>query len=120
MSDTADEPMMYYEIQAIEERVNDASPGPWYVRHLDDDYAASLTTVSIREEAEHTQRYPAFDCGEIIAATLVQCPARYATISDQRWDENAEFIACARTDVPRLVAEVKRLKRLVGEDEDFF
>ena len=33
-----------------------------------------------------------------------------ATLADQ------EFIAHARQDLPRLVAEVKRLRNLVGED----
>ncbi|MGI8328666.1 hypothetical protein ACRYCC_01805 [Actinomadura scrupuli] len=45
-----------------------------------------------------------------MAATLVQHP-RYVDVADERWDENAHFIANARQDIPRLIAEIKRLRR---------
>jgi hypothetical protein len=32
---------------------------------------------------------------------------------NERWDENAHFIAHARTDVPRLIAEIRRLQALL-------
>ncbi|MEU2777495.1 hypothetical protein ABZ646_32530 [Streptomyces sp. NPDC007162] len=32
---------------------------------------------------------------------------------DERWDENAAFIAMAREAVPRLVQEVRRLRELL-------
>jgi hypothetical protein len=39
----------------------------------------------------------------------VQQP-RYVDLADGRWDENARFIAHARSDIPRLVAEIRRLR----------
>lgn len=104
------------ELAAIEELATAATPGPWYVRgDLDDDHAANLVAVSTTPEASRTQRWPNFDAGEMIAATLVQFPNRYVDCSDQRWDENAQFIAHARQDIPRLIAEVRRLKNALEQ-----
>ncbi|TGB02586.1 hypothetical protein E2651_26750 [Streptomyces sp. MZ04] len=89
-----------------------ATPGPWHVRQLDDDHAMSLVAVSTVPDTGRADRRPEFDHGEIVAATLVQRP-RYIDAADGRWDENARFIADARADVPRLVAEVRRLRRLL-------
>lgn len=47
-----------------------------------------------------------------MAATLVQQP-RYVDVADERWDENANFIANARQDIPRLITEIRRLRRLL-------
>ncbi|MDI3408815.1 hypothetical protein [Streptomyces cavernicola] len=49
---------------------------------------------------------------DIVATTLVRQP-RHADAADERWDENARFIAAAREDVPALVAEVRRLRQLL-------
>lgn len=89
-----------------------ATPGPWFVRNLDDDYAMNLVGVSTVENTGLGERWPEFDHGELIAATLVQQP-RYVDCADERWDENAAFIAMAREVVPQLVEEVKRLRRLL-------
>lgn len=51
-----------------------------------------------------------FDEGEVVAGTLMQHPVRYATVADQKWEENAEFIAQARSDIPRLLEEIRRLR----------
>jgi len=32
------------------------------------------------------------------------------TREDERWDQNATFIASARADIPRLLSEVRRLR----------
>ncbi|MEV0319825.1 hypothetical protein ACIBKX_17005 [Streptomyces sp. NPDC050658] len=98
----------------MEEIAAAATPGPWHVRQLDDDHAMSLVAVSTAPESGRGERWPDFDHGEIVAATLVQSP-RYADTADARWDENARFIARAREDVPRLVAEIRRLRRRLGE-----
>jgi uncharacterized protein YbjT (DUF2867 family) len=47
-------------------------------------------------------------------ATLVQ-QTRYIDIADERWDANAAFIAAARTVVPRLLAEITRLRALLKD-----
>jgi hypothetical protein len=79
------------------------------VRLLDDDQAMSLVAVTTHPDTNTAQRWPAFDGGVIVAATLVQHP-RYVDIADERWYENAAFIAMARESIPRLIDEVLRLR----------
>jgi hypothetical protein len=95
------------ELDQIERRADAATPGPWFVRLLDD--AMSLVAVSTQPDTGQGERWPDFEPSTIIAATVVQEP-RYVDIEDGRWDENAHFIARARSDIPRLVAEVRRLR----------
>lgn len=52
--------------------------------------------------------------GQIVAVTLLQWP-RLADVDDGRWDENTRFIAHVREDVPRLIAEIRRLRDLLSE-----
>ncbi|THV30209.1 hypothetical protein [Glycomyces paridis] len=104
-------------LQEIESCSAAATPGPWFVRFLDDDHAMSLVAVSTVESSSGGERWPDFSNGEIIAATLVQHP-RYVDVEDERWDENAAFIAMAREAIPRLVAEVRRLRSRLTDPED--
>jgi hypothetical protein len=97
------------ELKEIEELCSAATPGPWFVRALDDDSAMNLVAVSTHPDTGRSERWPQYDHGEIIAATLVQHP-RYVDTVDERWDENAAFIAMARDSIPRLVAEIRRLR----------
>ena len=109
--DTPD-PMTAEELSEIEELARAATPGPWHVRQLDDDFAMSLVAISTVPDTGTGERWPDFDHRQIVAATLVQQP-RYVDVADERWDENANFIANARQDVPRLIAEIRRLRRLL-------
>lgn len=110
------EPITDKDLAEIEEIVEAATPGPWYVRFLDDDHAMNLVAVSTVPDTGRGKRWPDFDHHEVVAATLVQEP-RYVDIGDERWDENAQFIATARREVPRLVAEIRRLRRLLATKE---
>ncbi|MEV6205670.1 hypothetical protein [Kitasatospora sp. NPDC051914] len=112
------EPLADEELAEIEELAGAATPGPWHVRFLDDDHAMNLVAISTVPDTGRGERWPGFDHGQNVAATLVQQP-RYVDIADERWDENAFFIANARQDIPRLIAEVRRLRRMleVGEPE---
>ncbi|MET8957821.1 hypothetical protein ACWEO4_47890 [Streptomyces sp. NPDC004393] len=96
--------------EELDELARAATPGPWFVRNLDDVDAMSLVAVSTLPDAGLGERWPGFDHREIVAATLIQQP-RYVDAADERWDENAHFIAAARDNIPRLVAEVRRLRR---------
>ncbi|MBQ1025468.1 hypothetical protein [Micromonospora sp. C95] len=107
------EPMTDQELAEIEDLANAATPGPWYVRQLDDDFAMSLVAISTSPDTGFGERWPDFDHHEIVAATLVQQP-RYVDVADERWDENAQLIASARQNIPRLITEIRRLRRLLA------
>ncbi|MFI6875320.1 hypothetical protein ACIBL6_17965 [Streptomyces sp. NPDC050400] len=100
------------ELDELDEAVQAATPGPWFVRFLDDDWAMNLVAVSTVPDTGRGERWPDFEHREIVAATLVQQP-RYVDVADKQWDENARFIAAARDSVPRLIAEVRQLRRQV-------
>jgi hypothetical protein len=80
------------ELDQIERRADAATPGPWFVRFLDDVNAMNLVAVSTQPDTGQGERWPDFEQSTIIAATVVQEP-RYVDIEDGRWDENARFIA---------------------------
>ncbi|MEV6112975.1 hypothetical protein AB0L59_10705 [Streptomyces sp. NPDC052109] len=107
---TTPAPLTEEELDELDELAAAATPGPWFVRALDDADAMNLVAVSTVPDSGLGERWPGFDHGEIVAATLVQQP-RYVDAADERWDENAHFIAAARESVPRLVAEIRRLRR---------
>src|SRR5712691_7728962 len=100
------------ELEEIEVLAEAATPGPWHVRLFDDEVAINIVTIATTADDGADMRYPEFDYGEIVAATLIQHP-RYVDIADGRWDENARFIAASRELVPKLLAEVKRLRALL-------
>jgi hypothetical protein len=103
------------ELGDIEELCEATTPGPWFVRALDDKAAMNLVAVSTTPDPGAVERWPSFDHGELVAATLVQDP-RYVDVADGRWDENAAFIAMARMAVPRLVAEVRRMRARLSDE----
>jgi hypothetical protein len=106
---TTPEPLTDADLAELEELCNAATPGPWFVRQLDDDFAMSLVAVSTIPDTGLGERWPRFDHHEIVAATLIQHP-RYVDVADEHWDENAHFIAAARQSIPRLIDEIKRLR----------
>ncbi|MFG2628084.1 hypothetical protein [Streptomyces sp. NPDC048473] len=79
----------------------------------------NLVAVSTVPDTGLGERWPHFDHHEIVAATLVQ-QLRYVDTADERWDENARFIAAARQSVPRLIDEIRGLRTQLerGSPED--
>lgn len=67
--------------------------------NCDDRDFASMLRVTTAPDSERPE--------DTVAIVLLQMPLE-ACVADERWDENAEFIVHARTDVPRLI-------ELVGE-----
>jgi hypothetical protein len=57
-----------------------ATPAPWFVRQLDDEVASSMVAISAVEDTGKGERWPEFDHGKIVAATLVQNP-RYVDMA---------------------------------------
>lgn len=106
---TTPDPLTDEELDQLEEIALAATAGPWHVRLLDDEDAMGLVAVSTVPDTGLGERWPHFDHHEIVAATLVQQP-RYVDTADERWDENARFIAAARQSVPRLIDEIRRLR----------
>jgi hypothetical protein len=102
--------MLENELAAIRHRADSATPGPWHVEFVGDTHAMNLVAVTTGEIHENWPQ----DSAQVVAATLVQGPERYASIADGRWDDNAAFIAHARDDVPRLLAEIARLHAEMG------
>lgn len=80
-----------------------ATPGPWYVRDMDDDHCCSATAVST-EPNESDDNDDLLDAAYhgIVAATFIQNPP-YVLPEDNRGRENAELIAAMRTALPELL-----------------
>ncbi len=86
------------ELDAIEARANVATPGPWaWDQH--GDLRSTTATDPDWWDSETTAPFVT-----VIVTDTGAYPPRGAT---------AEFIAAARTDVPTLVAEVRRLRALL-------
>lgn len=109
------------ELQQIRERCDKATPGPWFPVFTDD--ANSMNAVYVgtvdRGQMHDNARGFSFDSPrqqEIIAVTLYQLMPRIDHDSEL-WDENADFIANARADMPRLLDEITRLAGRVAELE---
>ncbi|HEY9471822.1 MAG TPA: hypothetical protein VIQ76_19615 [Propionibacteriaceae bacterium] len=89
------------ELDEIERRVTLATPGPW---------EANLETRSGIGGASFIDLNPGGDQD----AELYFTYAPVVRVSpDRRLDADLDFVAHARNDVPRLVAEIRRLRRLI-------
>jgi hypothetical protein len=89
-------------LREIRDRVDKATEGPWYVMEDDDDLCMCMVGVA-KDPMNSYGNY-----GNTIAITLLQAP-RVADVDDARWDENADFIAHSRADVPQLVELVAEM-----------
>jgi hypothetical protein len=87
------------QLAAIEARVNAATSGPWVMRVQQDSRIPQVGVV-----AEHTNEDIAYN---IFRAEHL-CQGQH----------NMAFISYARTDIPELIAEVRRLQNIIKESED--
>jgi len=101
------------ELVQLLEMAKKATPRPWFVRHLDDTHAMNFIGISTVADAARADRWPEFDHGEIVAATLVQEP-RYVAVADGKWDENAAYIAAAADALPSLIEELLAFRKKVS------
>ncbi len=84
------------EVQAIYERCESATPGPWRVK-VTEIHMAPLIVSGEPDDTDQT-----------VICTL------NPPLGNRRFAEDASFIAHARSDVPALVAEVDRQRRQVA------
>lgn len=83
------------QLNAIKERVAKATPGPWKIDRNSDD-CDFITDIWFNQDGDHVEVHDK----SIFQSVL-----------------NAKFIACARDDVPALVAEVERLQTELEKTE---
>lgn len=81
------------ELGVIERRAKAARPGPWTSFVEGRDHTSGSSFIRVGEESSRG------DDIELVGAT----------------DADQDFIAAARHDVPRLLVEIRRLKRRLGE-----
>jgi hypothetical protein len=106
------------EMQAIEERANAATEGPWQVQSLlgEKDGAWYLGARAYRRRDEDLDEPPELAPGiyhddvDVIEFDEHICGCESTTGTNP---SDPEFIAHARSDVPALLAEVRRLNALV-------
>ncbi|MBP0448456.1 hypothetical protein J5Y04_02670 [Kitasatospora sp. RG8] len=96
---TAEGPLTDDELTAIERRAAAAAPGPWKA-HLEGQGIGGESFIQVRPDADPDD--------EIYVRRYVgnaELGSRHPELH-----ADLEFIASARSDVPRLVAEVRRLQ----------
>lgn len=96
------------DIDKLMELEQAATPGPWYVRLLDDEYAMGAVAVATEPETDvvESMRFGSWPEHLIVAACLIQQP-RYVVPPDDKYDENAALIAAMRTALPELLRLAK-------------
>jgi len=99
-------------VDEIERRAQAATPGPWFVQNPDDIYRMNVIAVTTGPVDDIFDLHEWEYADRVVALTLLQTP-RYACLEDKYrnhpWMHNAEFIAHARDDVPKLCQAVREL-----------
>jgi hypothetical protein len=97
----------------IEARAKAATDGPWYAHNTDDSMFMNCYSVTTSEREPDTEFFDGENCDKTVVAMTLYQERRIVCHEAGKWEEDSEFIAHARTDVPDLVAEVRRLNDLV-------
>ena len=99
--------MTEQELQEIEKRCSDAKPAPWHWESEDSSMVDLLYTIQ-------GGTAKGLDDWVLACARCYSCQktGNYCTWPQK---EDADFISHARTDVPNLVVEVRRLKGIVQD-----
>lgn len=107
------------DIQAIRERAEKATPGPWDRKALGGD----STILSAAKPARNDTRIPTYGYGDTIRGTSYHCIGYPSIVDggDARWDfvcfnhADAEFIAASRTDIPTLCNALEAANARIAE-----
>ncbi|MEU3563659.1 hypothetical protein [Kitasatospora sp. NPDC006786] len=103
----SDEPMSEDELTAIEDRTAAATPGPWLARLEGRHGIGGESFIQLRPETpEDDELY----VRRFTAGYEVKGP-------NTALDADIDLIAAARQDVPRLIAEVKRLRAALNQSK---
>ena len=102
----------------VKARAEAATPGPWTADLSEGDCGVYLEDCP-RGLEDCDDACPQCDRWEILKGGLVDGPD-YVECGEYSYfsDNDAEFIAHARTDIPDLIAEVERLRTLNGVNEN--
>ena len=105
------------ELETIASRADRATPGPWISHATADEHSSNALYVSPAPDSKEShdskkglaendpkQVNPA----SVVAITLLQTPL---LCRPKEFEENTGFIAHARSDIQRLIAEIRRLKK---------
>lgn len=98
------------ELNTIQKRADAATPGPW--TSVASDGSRLVKLVKLAYPRHHPK-----NANEVLACTNVDKPGLLANVShDYRNGINdAEFMAHARQDIPRLLSEVRELRTRLEE-----
>jgi hypothetical protein len=98
-------------LDAMERVASEATPAPWFVRYTDDNHYMNARYVSTtkgpgRHDGLQGMGSDSNGGEDVVAITLLQAPCLACHVAE-RWDEDAAFIAAARSDVPALIAAIR-------------
>jgi hypothetical protein len=101
------------QLEELEHLVSSASKSPWYVSEMDDEacMGAVAVTTTLQTTGARSMRAGTWPSEDVVAACLVQSPP-YATISDDKFIENAQLIAFMRNHIEDLIAIAKKYNAL--------
>lgn len=100
------------ELDAIEQRANRATPGPWVWFMENSSTSGPIEPYTGFFGGPYT-RSDNSQFADLRSGNKTVLPADQSPALPK--DEDADFIVHSRTDIPKLVAEVRRLRSLVSE-----
>jgi hypothetical protein len=101
----------------LEKLSNQTTPGPWYPRAGDDDMCMNARWISTDpgKGFRHDGYIYDDDSTKTVAITLLQHP-RLADSPDM-YDSNMLFICESKNAIPRLIEEVRKLRKELSDDK---
>lgn len=112
---TEDEPMTDEELDGIEARIAATTPGPWKFYHPSEhEHDFRVAFLGNLPPRDANGNMPIWNGGYVFRLTQAKALERGQEGALHPREEDARFITYARRDVPRLLAEVRRLRALLA------